>query len=86
METMQQGKVRDDPDALLARWINSLTGKMNGEVINGVHDTRSPDQSAWDQVLLHAAACSIGDPFLFVCVRGHEQWFKQPDCCQYPDG
>ena len=66
------------PDALLARWINSLTGKMNGEVINGVHDTRSPDQSAWDQVLLHAAACSIGDPFLFVCVRGHEQWFNQP--------
>ena len=65
------------PDALLARWINSLTGKMNGEVINGVHDTRSPDQSAWSQVLLHAAACSIGDPFLFVCVRGYEQWFSE---------
>ena len=65
------------PDALLVRWINSLTGKMNGEVINGVHDTRSPDQSAWSQVLLHAAACSIGDPFLFVCVRGYEQWFSE---------
>jgi len=59
------------PDALIVRWYNSITGKMNGESVHGVYGTRSPDLHSWDRVALTAAACCLGeDPILFTCVRG----------------
>lgn len=67
------------PDALLVRWYNRDSSKMNGITINAIHDTRSPDLNGWFRTALMAAACSTStaDPVLFVCVAGSEQWFGQ---------
>ena len=46
------------PDALLVRWYNRDSSKMNGITINAIHDTRSPDLNGWFRTALMAAACS----------------------------
>ena len=65
------------PDAILVRWYNSDTGKMNGEKIKAIHDSRTPDADGFAKTALYAAACSTSarDPVLFVCIAGSEQWF-----------
>ena len=65
------------PDAMLVRWYNSDTGKMNGVTINAIHDSRTPDANGWGRTALCTAACSTSarNPYLFVCVAGSEQWF-----------
>jgi len=67
------------PDALLVRWYNSDTGKMNGVTINAIHDSRTPDANGWVRTALYAAACSTSarEPVLFVCIAGSEQWFEK---------
>ena len=72
--------LKDMPDGLVVRYINSDTTKMNGVAVYGVHDTRSPDDSAGHRLLLHAAACSTSgtDPVGFLCVAGWEQFFDKP--------
>ena len=66
------------PDAVLARWHNRDTGKINGISINAIHDSRSPDADGWHRTALYAAACcTSADPVLFVCIAGSEQWFGQ---------
>jgi hypothetical protein len=69
--------LRDRPDALILRWINSWTQKMNGVVVNGLFHGRSVDSGAWDRTLLHIAACCTNGahPVLFLCVGGWEALF-----------
>ena len=67
------------PDAILARWHNSDTGKINGVIINAIHDSRSPDPNGWHRTALYASACCTNaNPVLFVCIAGSEQWFDKP--------
>jgi hypothetical protein len=74
------------PDAILVRYANSYTNKMNGVAVHADLDGRSPDINSWNPTAMVIAACAMTgkDPILFTCVGGTERFFGFNDSIAKP--